>query len=183
MTGGKEGGREIKPESHDLESPRVRVAAWGTASPLTDGPTGQSWPRAGSHGRWKRLLWQSGTDFHGDREILVGGGGFPVAVPWLPEPEPRVDGRAGGGGGPPGAAFTVQEACPPPRSSPTEGGSPPPPRARAPEPCGCCRWKSKLRPWDGLAGRPAGTHQVHRPCGPVGGACGQHRGHRAASRN
>lgn len=128
MTGGKEGGREIKPESHDLESPWVRVAAWGTASPLTDGPTGQSWPRAGSHGRWKRLLWQSGTDFHGDREILVGGGGFPVAVPWLPEPEPCVDGRAGGGGGTRGPLSQFRR--------PARRRGPRPQRAAAPPPEG-----------------------------------------------
>lgn len=31
----------------------------------------------------------------GDRGILAGGGRFLAAVPWLPEPEPRVDGRGG----------------------------------------------------------------------------------------
>lgn len=174
-------------------APGVCTAAWGTAFPLRDGQT----DRRDSHGRVPGPT-VSGSGFSlagagristGDRGILAGGGRFLVAVPWLPEPEPHVDGWGGSrthrgpptgprmreAGSPGRAAFTVQEACPPPRPSPTEG--------RRPEPCRCRRWKPKLRTWDGPAGRPAGTHKVHCPCVPVWGARGQHQGHRAAPGN
>lgn len=165
--------------------PGARLFRWGT-----DGRTGQSWPRAGSHSLWKRLLsGRSRTDFPGDRGILAGGGRLLAAVPWLPEPEPRVDGRGGlrmhrgpptgprvrEAGSPGRAAFTVQGACPPPRSSPTEG--------RRPRAVQVSPMETQVLYLGRAAGRPAGPHKVHRPCVPVWGARGQHQGDRVAPGN
>lgn len=104
----------------------------------------------------------------GDQGILAGGGRFLAAVPWLPEPEPRVDGRGGSRThrGPP-TGPRVREAGSPGglRSQyrrPARRRGPRPQRAGAPEPCRCRRWKPKLRArWP-----PCGDSQSSSPVCP-----------------
>lgn len=181
MTGGKGGGREIKPESHDLESPRGAHGGLGhgfSAEGRTDGRTGQSWPRARSPSLWKRLLWQEQDGFpraiRESSRVVVGfwrpcrgflsrnhawtggaGRGRTEVLPRGPACGRREarEGRVHSTGGLPAAAVLAHRGQVPPSRAGVADGNP------------SC----------GPAGRPAGTHKVHRPCVPVWGALGQHR--------
>lgn len=124
------------------------------------------WPGRGLLSR--NHAWMGGAG-GGCTELLPGG---PACFSHTGGGEPR-DGRFHSTGGLPTTAVLAHGGL----------AALGPPKGRRPEPSRCRRWKSKLRPWDRPAGCPARTHQVRRPCVPVWGACGQHRGHREAPRN
>lgn len=147
-------------------------------------------------------LARAGRVSTGVQEVPVGGGRFLVAGPWLPEPEPRVDGRGGrrthrapprgpgvllphGRRGAPGRPLS-QYRRPADRRGPgpQRAGSPGPPHRPAPRAEQVSPMEIQIASVGQARWPPCADSPSSSPvCPRVWGARGQHRGHGAAPRN